>query len=522
LIDPRPSRYNDPWKLSKENAMPIVLGTDLGTTTLTVLALDTATGEILAGWTAANTAEITTAADKSRGFSEWDARRIGEQACAGLRAVADQLGQRREQIAAIGITGQQHGVVLVDEALTPRTPFINWQDRRGEQLDHGSGSTYVARALELVGAEASRRTGCRLAAGYQGVTLFWLKETGALPAGVTACFLMDYFAALLTSRPPATDATCAASSGLFNLAAGDWDTASITALGLSRSLFPPVLLSGEPLGGLSPALAELTGLPAGVPVCVGIGDNQASFLGSVAERNATVLVNVGTGGQVTAYTEQLYCDALLETRPFPRGGYLLVCAGLCGGRAYAVLERFFREVGVQLFGLTPGEALYAVMNRLAGQVPRGADGMRCEPFFTGTRACPEQRAAWSGISAENFTPAHLTRALLEGMARAFRTGYESIQRHSGSARRRLVGAGNGLRENPLLARLVAEEFGLALELPPHREEAAYGAALGAAIGTGLVPDFAAAGRLIRYAQPAGEELGSACASLAGPDWFSRP
>ncbi len=488
--------------------MPIVVGTDLGTTTLTVLALDTATGEILAGWTAANPAEITTAADKGRGLSEWDARRMVDQACAGLRALADQLGRRREQVAAIGITGQQHGVVLVDATLTPRTPFINWQDRRGEQCDRDGAQTYVGRALDLLGPEAPRRSGCRLAAGYMGVTLFWLKETGALPAGVTACFLMDYFAAVLTGRSPVTDATCAASSGLFNLAEGDWDTTSITALGLPRTLFPPVRLSGEPLGGLAPGLAELTGLPAGVPVCVGIGDNQASFVGSVAERDATVLVNVGTGGQVTAYTDQLYCDALLETRPFPRGGYLLVCAGLCGGRAYAVLERFFREVGAQLFGRTPGEALYPMMNRLAGQVPCGADGLRCEPFFAGTRACPEQRASWSGISAENFTPAHMTRALLEGMARAFRTGHESIRRQSGGPRRRLVGAGNGLRANALLARLVAEEFGLPMELPRHREEAAYGAALVAAVGTGFVPDFAAAGRLIRYVQLAGEDYDS--------------
>jgi sugar (pentulose or hexulose) kinase len=478
--------------------MPIAVGTDLGTTTLTALALDTATGEILAGWTAANTAAVTAVGDKSRGFCEWDARAIADRAAAGLRGIAGQLGRRRDQVAAIGITGQQHGVVLVDDTCIPRTPFINWQDRRGDQPERGTGQTYAGRALDLVGAEAPRRAGCRLASGYMGVTLFWLKTAGMLPAGATACFLMDYFAAVLTGRPPVTDPTCAASSGLFNLADGDWDRASIAALGLPRTLFPPVLPSGEPLAGLSPALAEATALPAGVPVCVGIGDNQASFLGSVADRGATVLVNVGTGGQVTTYTDQLYCDALLETRPFPRGGFLLVCAGLCGGRAYAVLERFFRDVGVQLFGLTPGEPLYPILNRIAGQVPRGADGVRCEPLFAGTRACPEQRAAWSGISAENFTPAHLARALLEGMARAFRTGYESIRRHSRCEHRRLVGAGNGLRENPLLSRLVAEEFGLPLELSRHREEAAYGAALMAAVGTGLVPDFASAGRLIRY------------------------
>jgi sugar (pentulose or hexulose) kinase len=255
--------------------------------------------------------------------------------------------------------------------------------------------------------------------------------------------------------------------------------------------------SGAPLGTLTAALAEATGLPTGQPDLVSIGDNQASFLGSVADRDNSVLVNVGTGGQVSAYADEFRYDPLLETRPFPGGGYLLACAGLCGGRSYAALERFYRQVGEQLFDVPPGEPLYATMNRLAAAVPRGAGGLVCEPFFTGTRHRPELRASWTGVSAENFTPAHVTRALLEGMARAFRTGYETIAR-LGGGRKQLVGAGNGLRENGVLARCVADEFGLPLRVPRHREEAAYGAALLAAVGAGLFSDLPAAGWLIRY------------------------
>jgi sugar (pentulose or hexulose) kinase len=226
-------------------------------------------------------------------------------------------------------------------------------------------------------------------------------------------------------------------------------------------------------------MAEATGLPEGLPVFVGIGDNQASFLGSVGRRDDAVLVNVGTGAQVSAYVDQFRYDPLLETRPFPGGGYLLAWAGLCGGRSYALLERFYRAVGEQLCGAAAGP-LYEAMNRLAASVPRGAGGVVCEPLFTGTRQDPGLRASWAGLSAENFTPAHLTRALLEGMARTFRTGYEAIARAGGGGKTRLVGAGNGLRENAVLAQCVAEEFGLPLRLPPHREEAAYGAALLAA------------------------------------------
>jgi sugar (pentulose or hexulose) kinase len=231
---------------------------------------------------------------------------------------------------------------------------------------------------------------------------------------------------------------------------------------------------------------------------VGIGDNQASFLGSVAERRDTVLVNVGTGGQVAAFAEAFAYDPLLETRPFPGGGYLLVSAGLSGGRAYAVLEGFCRQIGRELFGAAGAEPLYPALNRLAAAVARGADGLRCEPFFTGTRQRPDLRAAWVGVSATNFTPGHLARALLEGMARTFRDGQEAIARHLTAPRRCLVGAGNGLRENPVLAGIVAEEMGLPLALPRHREEAAFGAALLAAVGAGVQPDLTAAGRLVRY------------------------
>jgi sugar (pentulose or hexulose) kinase len=356
----------------------------------------------------------------------------------------------------------------------------------------------VQRAAALVGEVAPDRAGCRLAAGYLGVTLFWLKENGGLPSRATACSIMDYFGAMSTGRPPVTDATCAAASGLLDVAAGDWDRNAIAALGLTPTMFPPVRPSGEFLGGLTQEVAEATGLPTGLPVYVGIGDNQASFLGSVGEPADAVLVNVGTGGQVAAFTDQFAYDPLLETRPFPRGGFLLVAAGLCGGASYAVLERFFRQIGADLIGAKSDEPLYPVLNRLAAEVPAGADGLRCEPFFTGTRAQPELRASVGGASAANFTPGHLTRAVLEGMARTFRDGYDRITHHTGRPTTRLVGAGNGLRENAILTEIVADAFAMPMRFPRHREEAAYGAALIAAVGAAVFSDIGRAGRLIRY------------------------
>jgi sugar (pentulose or hexulose) kinase len=476
--------------------MPIVLGVDLGTSKISAVAIDTCNGVIVACYSAPNRAETTSASDRADGYSEWDAQQIAEIGTECLGGIAEQLRDRPNRPIGLGITGQQHGVVLVDHRLAPLTPFINWQDRRASQPFPGSNQTYVQRAVALVGEAAPRRAGCRLAAGYVGVTVFWLKEAGRLPAGATACSIMDYFTAALTGRPPVTDATCAAASGLLDVAAGDWDRAAIDALGLSPAILPAVRPSGEFLGGLRPEIAESCGLPAGLPVYVGIGDNQASFLGGVGDPAGTVLVNVGTGGQVAAFTDQFVYDPLLETRPFPRGGFLLVAAGLCGGASYAALEQFFRQVGARLFGTAAGEPLYETMNHLAAEVPTGADGLECEPFFTGTRARPGLRASIRGASTTNLTPAHLTRAVLEGMARTFRDGYDRITQCTGRLSTRLVGAGNGLRENVVLAQIVAHAFAMPMRFPRHREEAAFGAALIAAVGAGAFSDIAAAGQII--------------------------
>jgi len=187
--------------------MAIILGVDLGTTKITALALDVPSGKVLTCASAANHPETTSPRDKARGYSEWDVRRIADIACACLRQIAEQLAGQKHELLGIGITGQQHGVVVVDDRLGPLTPFVNWQDRRGEETVPGTDRTYVQRARDLVEADASGRAGCNLATGYMGVTLFWMKDGGILPAKGTASFLMDYFGALLTGQPPVTDAT---------------------------------------------------------------------------------------------------------------------------------------------------------------------------------------------------------------------------------------------------------------------------------------------------------------------------
>ena len=320
----------------------IALGVDLGTTTITALALEPGSHEILAQQTVVNDAEITPGADKARGRSEWDSRRMVDLARQCLRSVSEKLGNRGKDVAGLGITGQQHGVVLVDRDRQPLTPLVNWQDRRGDERLPGDCRTFAEQAAFLSGDDARQRTGCGLATGFMGVTLFWWKVHGLLPAGGVACFIGDCLAGALTGRPPVSDPTNAASSGLFDVRQRCWDAPMRESLGLPAWLFPEIREADQPLGPLTLAAAAATGLPAGIPVFVAFGDSQAAFLGSVEDRRQDILINVGTGAQVIAAIDKFSFVPPLETRPLPRCGNLLVSAQLCGGRSYAALEEFFR------------------------------------------------------------------------------------------------------------------------------------------------------------------------------------
>lgn len=216
--------------------MPIVLGLDIGTTTITALAVDVVSGEVAARATAPHDAEVTTGPGKQRGYCEWDASKTIEVSCQCLRDAGRQLGDRRQDLAGIGLTGQQHGLLLVDRANRPQGPFINWQDRRAEEADDRNGNSFLQQARLLAGAESRQRTGCTLSAGYMGVTLFWLKAKGLLPAESTACFIPDYVAAVLAGCTPVTDPTLAASSGLFDVRLNCWDRELMAALSLTSVL----------------------------------------------------------------------------------------------------------------------------------------------------------------------------------------------------------------------------------------------------------------------------------------------
>ncbi len=475
--------------------MPNYLGLDVGTTTVTAVVVDCQNGDVVGKATSANDSETTSAKEKQLGRSEWNVGRILDV----VRDVLRDVTRTGSDIGAIGVTGQMHGMLLVDDEGRPEGPFIGWQDQRAAEQLPGGEATVIAGLIEAVDESDPKGYVCRPKTGYLGATLAWLKAHHRLPEGTRATFLPDFISSQLTSTQPVTDATNAAGSGFFNVVNRAWHSPLIDQLGLRGSRLPNVVESGSSAGSLVDAWT-FGRLDTGIPVCVACGDNQASFLGSVRDPQASVLINVGTGGQVSVNTDKPDVGPGLEARPHVDGRYILVGAGLVGGRTYAWLRDFYLEVGRQLFDYEgDSEAVYERMTDLADQADVGSSGLMMEPLLTGTREDPARRGTIGGIGTVNFSPGNLSRALLEGVIAQFKRLYDTTLVAGAGERSVLIGAGNGVRKNKVLREVAERVFGLEMRVPVHTEEAAYGAAMQAMVLDGGRRNLEDAAEIITYA-----------------------
>ncbi len=458
--------------------MPNIIGLDLGTSTISGILLDIGHREVLSHpRIRAQAQRLNDSAVRPRHPSraEQDPRRLRVLAL----EVLTELASHREQVDGIAVTGQMHGVLCLDAAGEPLTPLISWQDQRtAEPLSDGSTT------LQRIHARLEKldwlENGCRLVHGYGAATLFWLTQQGALPADThRVCTLPDWIAGQLTGKSPATDPSLAASWGLYSLVKGAWNVGFLRSLGLDAQLLPPVRSSAEQLGCLLTEIARSVGLSDGIPVLNALGDSQANFLGSVTEPARSVLVNLGTGGQVCWMRPGFELPTpAVETRPLPSGRFLRVGASLCGGAAYAWLNDTVRawlaEFGMHL----DRQVIYERLRTLATGC-KDTSGLRVRPTFLGSRMDPVvTRGTIEGITPHNLRLGPLARATLIGMVGELRTLYDSA---SGSyPHSRVVATGGGVSMGPLLPSIIEEQFGLPVEVPRLQETAAVGVAILAA------------------------------------------
>ncbi len=448
------------------------LGLDIGTTTIAAVAFDAEAAQVVARATVLNDAGCAPADQRAEGWAELDLNRTFALALDVLEQVVGYLGPRVGQVRTIGVTGQMHGAAFLGHDLSPIRSAITWQDRRARRVI----PEFIACAG---GAGTFANMGCLPAAGYLGPTLYWLRKRDALP-DARVCGIPEAIATMLTAQPPASDPTLAASTGLFDIRGGRWDEAILRALELPAHILPPVVESGARVGDLRSDLAQRLGLPRGISVGAALGDHQAGVIGSRCDAPGQVHVNIGTSSQVSLVIEHFtpsMPEQGIETRPFPGRRFILTGAALCGGDALALLRRFLADA-LAMFDAQPpdDDAMFAAMIAAATCIAPGVDGLRIRPTFDGARHRPEIRAEFAGLRRANFTPAHMIRAMLEGIADEMGAFYDAM-REAGFVGRSLVGAGNALRRNVLLREVVAQRIGLPLYMPPWEEEAAVGAAI---------------------------------------------
>jgi sedoheptulokinase len=362
-----------------------------------------------------------------------------------------------------------HGILYIDKTGRPCSPLYTWQDGRGDVLEPGGVSTAARLSSEL---------GSRVSTGMGTVTHAFNAAHGLVPReAASLCTIGDYAAMTMSGGAvPRMDTSNAASLGCFDFDRLDFRREAIEKLGLEAGLFPEVTRSFPVLGTVRP----------GVAVGTAAGDNQASFLGSVREVRSTALFDVGTGSRVSVHLEQSGAIPGIDIRPFPLGGFLAVGAGLCGGTSYALLRRFFERT-IRLFTGTETSVSWEAMNAAKGIA------LDVNTRFSGTRADPAVRGSITGIGVDNFTPENLIAGVREGIAEELLEFYDRMP-----PAKSVAGSGNGIRLNPALRAVFESRLGMRLNVPRHREETSFGAALLAGISTGALPDLAAAGALVRY------------------------
>ena len=434
------------------------IGIDIGTTTVCGVVMDLDSRQVLEAKTLPN--------DSFLPSEDWEKIQDAQKLVDKAGHLANELLDRYPDVSAIGLTGQMHGIVYLDRDGKAVSPLYTWQD--------GSGDRKLPDGLSIV--ERLKQYGeVPAATGFGCITYLYHVRTGQVPEeAVTFCTVMDYLGMALTGRrTPLVHISNAAGLGLF--------------LPETLSFLTDVL---EKEGGKASFLPEVTqevaalGTCRGVPVTAALGDHQAACLGSIGFEENVWSVNVGTSSQISVISKKYFSTPGIDVRPYLNGCYLLTGAALCGGRSYAILEKFFRAYAKEA-GYDDGPQ-YDVLSALAEKADENAGGLMVETTFSGTRENPGKRGCILNISEANFTPANLTRGFLQGVVNELYAFHQIICEESGIGDERLVASGNACRRNPELRRLFSETFGAEIVQSPFTEEAASGAAF----STGLTVENA--------------------------------
>ncbi len=453
--------------------MAYFLGIDVSTTSSKALIIDES-GKVLGVASSSHTLQTPKPLWSEQNPQEW-----WQASSASIKEVLEKTGIKGEEVAAIGLTGQMHGLVLLDEAGTVLRPAILWNDQRTQsQCDE---------IHKRIGKESFIQiTGNVALTGFTAPKILWVKENEPQVFEKAKHVLLpkDYVRFKLTNEY-AMDKADGAGTVLFDLHARDWSAEVLKALDIPRAWMPKTYEGTEVTGRVSEEAAVLTGLKPGTPVMAGGGDQAAGAVGMGAVEPGVVSLTVGTSGVVFATTP----SALVE----PDGRLHAFCHAVPG---------MWHFMGVMLSAagslqwyrdtLAPGMDFTDLLKE-AEDIPAGSEGLQFLPYLSGERTPhpdPLARGGFIGLTLRH-NRAHMTRAVLEGVSYGLKDSFTLIQ-NAGLGAITQVRASGGGTKSPLWRQILASMLNAELVTVNTAEGGAYGAALLAGVGAGAWKDVASA------------------------------
>jgi xylulokinase len=388
-----------------------------------------------------------------------------------VRGALKEANASPDSIAAVGLTGQMHGLVLLDENGEVLRPAILWNDgRTASQCDDIRARIGRSRLIEITGNDALT--------GFTAPKILWVQQNEP-EIYARACHILlpkDYIRYRLTGEY-AMDKADGSGTILFNLRHRNWSPEVLDALGIPADWLPPTYEGPEITGRITAEAAEATGLRAGTPVVGGGGDQAAQAVGVGAVEPGIVALTLGTSGVVFATTPgpliepegrlHAFCHAVPDRWHFM--GVMLSAAGSL---------QWYRDT------LAPGVDFDALVGAAAA-IPAGSEGLLFMPYLSGERTPhpdPLARGAWIGLTVRHQQP-HLTRSVLEGVAFGLKDSFTLIQ-NAGLGAITQVRASGGGTKSALWRQILADVLNAELVTVNTSEGAAYGAALCAGVAAG--------------------------------------
>jgi xylulokinase len=465
-----------------------ILGIDIGTSGTKSVLFD-ASGTVVA-----SNAQEYALHQPFNGWAEQDPADWWRAVCSTCTTVIQQSGVDPAEIAGVGLSGQMHGLVMLDENQQVIRESILWCDQRtGAECSQITRQVGAQRLLEITANPALT--------GFTASKVLWVRNHE--PENFERCRKIllpkDYIRFMLTGEF-ATDVSDASGMQLLDVGKRCWSEEVLEKLGVNPAWLARVVESVEITGRVTPTAAALTGLAAGTPVAGGAGDNAAAAVGMGVVVDGTAFTTIGTSGVVYAHTSQMKLDRLGRVHTFcsavPGEWHVMGVTQAAGLSLQWFRNQFCAEE--RQAAAAQGVDPYDLMNAEAAQIRIGADKLLYLPYLMGERTPhldPDCRGVFYGLSGAH-TRAHLIRAVMEGVTYSLQDCV-SILEEMGVGFETMLACGGGGR-SPLWRGMLADMFGYPVETSTSSEAPALGAAILAGVGAGLFPSVqAACAQLIR-------------------------